>query len=118
MSSGKNLQYQNIKCHLQSRPDSANASRHMLDIGNDQSVVEGQVAANADALATFTRGVVVVNSHVDGVVLSGDQAGRLGRRLIDIADETVRGVSFLYIKNHRLAYVNPTIAPRDVVHTE
>lgn len=84
--------------HSLSGPDSADASRHVLEIRNNQSIIKLEIAADADALAAFRRFILVVNSHVNGVALGGNEPCGLSSSLVDIVDKPVCRVTLLQRK--------------------
>lgn len=73
--------------HPESRPGSANASRKMLEVENDEAFVVGGVAADADALTAVRGSSAIVDTHVDLAIGSVDQARAVRSSRIDIVDK-------------------------------
>lgn len=62
----------------------------MSDVGDDKHVRIAVFAAHANALATAAAGnVVVVDAHIDNVVVDADETAALSGRLRDIRDVAV-----------------------------
>lgn len=80
---------------LQGRPGTADTSGHVSKVKDEETMVVGSIAADADALTTAAASDIgVVDAHVDrGVARGGDIAIALGGGFIDVVDEAIGRVS-------------------------
>ena len=89
---------------LQSRPDSAIASRHVGKITNDESVVIGLVAHKADAIAAWAGRrdhVCIIDSEIDLIVLDLVQAISLRLSLREVSHEAASRIGDLIRREQR-----------------
>ena len=78
-------------------PDAADAAGHVGDIGQEEALVVGFLAGDADALAAGVGGGVVVDAHVCGVAVVADGAYHLVLHcgcVVDVLHESSGGIGF------------------------
>ena len=84
--------HENIQC----RPGTADATGHVLQIQNHQTLIVSVGAGQTNTVTARAAGHIgVVNANVDGTTRSANQAIAGGRRLVDIVHVTFGGVRVL-----------------------
>jgi hypothetical protein len=99
-------QLEGIWDNIQSRPSSANASRHMDQVKNNEAMVIGFLARQPHAgSSSARRDVSVVNPHIRSSILHANKAVILGCSLVYICNVSMCRISTLALSVSELQAV-------------